>query len=458
MLEFARAGAAVGATSATSQKGANPRRVLPHARRRRPEARRGLHERPRLRAVASGGRSAWAGRSEQGRRIDLGPRPERAPGDLPQALRPRRLGGRSARRAHRTRAASRSPRSRPRSRRSGPRGARPRRRRSRRCFAGCTRRPRDSWSRSSRARCASASAKAWSRRRSPRRSTLPVTTGQARPPDHRRHRRDRRPLQAQASSRPRPSRSSSRSASCSRARSRRRRGFRADGRGQGLDRGEVRRRALPAPPRRRPRRALLARPERDDRRISRAGRERRRDWATRCCSTARCWRTATARCSGSSSCSTGSVASRSRPSCAQEVPVVLVIFDLLHLDGRVAARRAAARSGGACSRASASSLRFCSPASRRRRAPTDLDRIFADTRERGNEGLMVKDPMSPYTPGRRGLAWLKLKRPLATLDVRGDRGRVGPRQAPGRAVRLHLRGQGRRRRASWSTSARPTPG
>jgi DNA ligase-1 len=30
---------------------------------------------------------------------------------------------------------------------------------------------------------------------------------------------------------------------------------------------------------------------------------------------------------------------------------------------------------------------------------------------------MVKDPASPYTPGRRGLAWLKLKRPLATLDV-----------------------------------------
>ena len=24
---------------------------------------------------------------------------------------------------------------------------------------------------------------------------------------------------------------------------------------------------------------------------------------------------------------------------------------------------------------------------------------------------MVKDPMSPYTPGRRGLAWLKLSAP-----------------------------------------------
>jgi DNA ligase-1 len=30
---------------------------------------------------------------------------------------------------------------------------------------------------------------------------------------------------------------------------------------------------------------------------------------------------------------------------------------------------------------------------------------------------MAKDPQSPYTPGRRGLAWLKLKKAYATLDV-----------------------------------------
>jgi DNA ligase-1 len=29
---------------------------------------------------------------------------------------------------------------------------------------------------------------------------------------------------------------------------------------------------------------------------------------------------------------------------------------------------------------------------------------------------MIKDPASVYQPGRRGLGWLKLKRPLATLD------------------------------------------
>jgi len=45
-----------------------------------------------------------------------------------------------------------------------------------------------------------------------------------------------------------------------------------------------------------------------------------------------------------------------------------------------------------------------------------LERHFAAARQRGNEGLMVKDPESGYSPGRRGYGWLKLKRPLATLD------------------------------------------
>jgi DNA ligase 1 len=46
-----------------------------------------------------------------------------------------------------------------------------------------------------------------------------------------------------------------------------------------------------------------------------------------------------------------------------------------------------------------------------------LETIFAAARQRGNEGLMIKDISSPYTPGRRGKSWLKLKKELATLDV-----------------------------------------
>jgi DNA ligase-1 len=104
------------------------------------------------------------------------------------------------------------------------------------------------------------------------------------------------------------------------------------------------------------------------------------------------------------------------PELRREVPVVLVIFDLLSLDGRtlldepLTTRRRLLESLGLGHPYLLARLEEATD-------PQHLDRIFAETRERGNEGLMVKDPLSPYTPGRRGLAWLKLKRPLATLDV-----------------------------------------
>ena len=45
-----------------------------------------------------------------------------------------------------------------------------------------------------------------------------------------------------------------------------------------------------------------------------------------------------------------------------------------------------------------------------------LEVAFAQARGRRNEGLMVKDPDSGYSPGRRGLGWLKMKKALATID------------------------------------------
>ena len=45
-----------------------------------------------------------------------------------------------------------------------------------------------------------------------------------------------------------------------------------------------------------------------------------------------------------------------------------------------------------------------------------IEAAFQAARRRGNEGLMIKHAASTYTPGRRGLAWIKLKKELATLD------------------------------------------
>jgi DNA ligase 1 len=50
-------------------------------------------------------------------------------------------------------------------------------------------------------------------------------------------------------------------------------------------------------------------------------------------------------------------------------------------------------------------------------SPQQIEKAFSAAQARGNEGLMLKSLESAYQPGRRGSAWIKLKRELATLDV-----------------------------------------
>jgi DNA ligase-1 len=98
----------------------------------------------------------------------------------------------------------------------------------------------------------------------------------------------------------------------------------------------------------------------------------------------------------------------------EQIPVQFVAFDLLWLSGEsymnqpLRARRQLLEkiSPGAFF------LAQITPAA----SAEDVEAAFVAARARGNEGLMIKDPQSIYTPGRRGLAWLKLKKAFATLD------------------------------------------
>jgi DNA ligase-1 len=104
------------------------------------------------------------------------------------------------------------------------------------------------------------------------------------------------------------------------------------------------------------------------------------------------------------------------PELLAEVPVIFVAFDLLYLDGRNLLTEPLRER-----RRLLEELNLPSPFMLayliRALDAVELDRIFDGARSRNNEGLMVKDPESRYTPGRRGLGWLKLKKALATLDV-----------------------------------------
>ncbi len=101
----------------------------------------------------------------------------------------------------------------------------------------------------------------------------------------------------------------------------------------------------------------------------------------------------------------------------ENVPIVLLVFDVLHLNGRsllgvpLAERRTLL-----------DGLALPAPTIRRvdvvqAASANEIEAAFQAARSHGNEGLIIKDPASLYTPGRRGLAWLKLKKELATLDV-----------------------------------------
>ena len=98
------------------------------------------------------------------------------------------------------------------------------------------------------------------------------------------------------------------------------------------------------------------------------------------------------------------------------VPVIYVAWDVLMVDGEVLIDHPLRER-----RARLEALEVPQPLAlahlERVHGVAEIDRRFDDARARLNEGLLLKQPESPYTPGRRGLNWLKLKRPLDTLDV-----------------------------------------
>jgi len=126
----------------------------------------------------------------------------------------------------------------------------------------------------------------------------------------------------------------------------------------------------------------------------------------------------------------------------RQVPVAYLVFDVLYAGGelvidhplherasilndllRTARKNATARSieaQGQLLFSAASepvSARLIRAPVIQARSADELEQLFTAAQERGNEGLMIKDLESRYTPGRRGKSWLKMKRELATLDV-----------------------------------------
>jgi DNA ligase-1 len=99
-----------------------------------------------------------------------------------------------------------------------------------------------------------------------------------------------------------------------------------------------------------------------------------------------------------------------------DVPVIFVAFDLLFLDGR-SLLRTPLRERRELLRGLKLPSKFQTASVVAAHSANEIESEFKRARLRLNEGLMVKDPESLYSPGRRGMYWFKLKKELATLDV-----------------------------------------
>ena len=162
-----------------------------------------------------------------------------------------------------------------------------------------------------------------------------------------------------------------------------------------------------------------------------------------------------ARAGRASSASSGGCTSPPRPRSAggwREVPVTYVIFDLLHLDGELAVRRALRGAPRASSRRSGSTARAG------RRPPTTAAtarRCSRRAASRGSRGSSPSGSSSAYRPGRRSRDWLKVK------NVRSQEVVIGG-WLPGKGRRegelgALLVGYYERRRARCATPARSGP-
>ena len=100
----------------------------------------------------------------------------------------------------------------------------------------------------------------------------------------------------------------------------------------------------------------------------------------------------------------------------KEIPLTIFIYDILYLNGEplykktLVERKAALLGLKPSKRVRLLDYRYIT-------TQEEIEKMFDESISQGYEGLMLKDPMSIYTVGKRGKNWVKLKKEFDTLDT-----------------------------------------
>jgi DNA ligase-1 len=95
----------------------------------------------------------------------------------------------------------------------------------------------------------------------------------------------------------------------------------------------------------------------------------------------------------------------------EQNPCAFIAFDILYHDGELLMDKPLSER-----RSALGSLDLLTTKVTPVATADEIDAAFCTARDCRNEGLVLKDPASPYSPGRRGQMWLKLKTHLPTFD------------------------------------------
>jgi DNA ligase-1 len=101
------------------------------------------------------------------------------------------------------------------------------------------------------------------------------------------------------------------------------------------------------------------------------------------------------------------------PKILRDNPALFIAFDILYRDGELLMDRPLRERRAALERLGQP---LVTTAIKPVATAEEIESSFCIARDCGNEGLVLKDPESPYSPGRRGQMWLKIKTHLPTLD------------------------------------------
>ena len=100
------------------------------------------------------------------------------------------------------------------------------------------------------------------------------------------------------------------------------------------------------------------------------------------------------------------------PKIIRDNPCAFIAFDILYRDGELLMDKPLRERRATLEALGDVLVTKATPAA----TTEEIDAAFCNARDCRNEGLILKNPDSPYSPGRRGQMWLKLKTHLPTFD------------------------------------------